>query len=218
MFILEWWNAMSFASQIFTCIAVPATLLLLIQTVMLFIGMGEDADGDGIGDGDVGDGDIDDPNEFPDTAADGTEGPDAGEIAGLDGLRIFTLRGIIAFFVVFGWVGAAMDGAGAPIYATVPVAAVSGFAIMLLLAILFKAVLGLRSDGNADNRNAIGQAGKVQLTVPAARTGEGKVHIMLQGQYVERDAVTDEDAPIPTGHEVVVVGLSGQTTLVVRHK
>jgi membrane protein implicated in regulation of membrane protease activity len=41
---------------------------------------------------------------------------------------------------------------------------------------------------------------------------------MLQGSYVERDAVTDSDEEIPTGSEIVVVGLSGQTDLVVRKK
>ena len=76
----------------------------------------------------------------------------------------------------------------------------------------------LRNDGNTDNRNAVGTAGKVQLTIPPARTGEGKVHVMLQGSYVERSAVTDDEEAIPTGSEVVVVGVSGQTDLVVKRK
>ena len=41
---------------------------------------------------------------------------------------------------------------------------------------------------------------------------------MLQGTYVEREAVTDEDAPLPYGTEVVVIGLSGESTLVVARK
>ena len=56
------------------------------------------------------------------------------------------------------------------------------------------------------------------LTVPASRSGEGKVNVLLQGSYVEREAVTDEDTPLPTGAEVIVVGVSGQTTLVVKRK
>ena len=68
------------------------------------------------------------------------------------------------------------------------------------------------------NRNAIGKSGRVYLTIPASHNGEGKVNVLLQGSYVEREAVTDEEAPIPTGAEVVVVGVSGQTTLVVKRK
>ena len=92
------------------------------------------------------------------------------------------------------------------------------FMVLLMLAVLLRAVMRLKSDGNTDNRNAIGTSGRVQLTIPAYRTGEGKVHLMLQGAYVERDAVTDDPEPINTGSEIVVIGVSGQTTLVVRRK
>lgn len=201
--MIEWWNALTLAAQVFYCIAIPSTLVLLIQTVMMFIGLGEDADG------------IDDIDIDADTDVDAD---DISDLDGLDGLRIFTVRGIIAFFVVFGWVGVAMLGAGVQLYITVPVAVICGFAMMVVIAYLFRAVMKLRSDGNTDNRNALGTAGKVHLTIPASRSGEGKVHIMLQGSYVERNAVTDSDEPIPTGCEVVVVGVSGQTDLVVKKK
>ena len=41
---------------------------------------------------------------------------------------------------------------------------------------------------------------------------------MLQGSYVERNAVTDDAEAIPTGAEIVVIGLSGQVDLIVRRK
>lgn len=218
MFIIDWWNSLSIASQVFACVAIPATLVLLIQTIMLFIGIGEDADGVD----DIGETAVDDIPDADVPDVDGTFGEElpteAHDLSGLEGLRIFTVRGIIAFFVVFGWVGMALDGAGVPLLITLPIALVCGFAMMFTLALLFRAILKLRSDGNTDNRNAIGTAGKVHLTIPPSRTGEGKVHIMLQGAYVERGAVTDETEPIPTGCEIVVIGVSGQTDLVVRRK
>jgi hypothetical protein len=112
----------------------------------------------------------------------------------------------------------AMDSAGIALWATLPVAVVCGFAMMFVLALLMRAVMKLRGSGNADNRNAIGVSGKVYLTVPPSRTASGKVHLMLQGTLVERDAVTDSTEAIPTGSEVLVIGLSGQTDLVVRKK
>lgn len=217
MFIIEWWNSLTVATQVFYCIAIPATLVLLIQTVLMLIGIGDDADG--FDDADL-DGVLDDMNASD--AGDGIFGDDGisdvADAAGFDGLRVFTLRGLVAFFVVFGWVGVAMQGADVSLWITVPVAAVCGFAMMVALAFLIRAVLKLRSDGNTDNRNAVGTAGKVHLTVPPSRSGEGKVHVMLQGSYVERSAVTDSDEAIPTGSEVVVVGVSGQTDLVVKRK
>ena len=210
MAIIEWWNSLSLVAQIFYCIAVPSTLVLLIQTILMFIGMGEEADADGA-DTDVSE-DVDvDGNE--DVGFDEDLDPN-----GLDGLRIFTVRGVIAFLVIFGWVGALLESMNVALWINIPVSSVCGFAIMVLLAFIFKAIMNLRSDGTIDIRNAVGTAGKVHLTIPPARMGEGKVHILLQGSYVERDAVTDEPDPIPTGSEVVVVRVSGETTLVVRKK
>mgnify|MGYP006316110631 CR=1 FL=1 len=199
---------MSLAAQIFSCVAIPSTLLLVIQTVMMFFGFGDNSDAPEV------------PEDTPDI--DGVFGEDidseVDDPSGTGGLRVFTVRGIIAFFVVFGWVGVAMESGGSPLYLTIPVATVSGIAIMLSLAFLFRAVMRLRNDGNTDNRNAIGVSGKVQLTIPPSRSGEGKVFVMLQGSYVERGAVTDETEAIPTGAEIVVVGVSGMTELVVRRK
>lgn len=214
--MIDWWNSLDLAVQIFYCIAIPSTLILVIQTVLLFLGIGDDADNlDGIGDADVPD--------APDLVeGDGIFGEDAvtedPDIPGFDGLRILTFRGVIAFLVVFGWVGVAMGATGAALWLTVPIALLCGLAMMVTLALLLRAVMRLRSDGNVDNRNAIGTSGRVQLTIPPRRSGEGKVHLMLQGAYVERDAVTDEEEPIPTGSEIVIVGVSGQTALVVKRK
>ena len=33
--MFEWWNSLGLAVQVFYCVAVPSTLLLVIQTVML---------------------------------------------------------------------------------------------------------------------------------------------------------------------------------------
>ncbi len=210
MAIIEWWNSLSLVAQIFYCIAVPSTLVLLVQTILMFIGMGEDADADGA-DTDVSD----------DADVDGSE--DGGfdedlDPNGFDGLRIFTVRGVIAFLVIFGWMGALLESMNVALWINIPISSVCGFAMMVALAFIFKAIMQLRSDGTIDIRNAVGTAGKVHLTIPPARMGEGKVHILLQGSYVERDAVTDEPDPIPTGSEVVVVRVSGETTLVVRKK
>ncbi len=216
MFV-EWWNMLDAAAQVFYCIAIPATLVLLVQTVLIFIGFGDSGDGiddvgledamDGISDASAGDGIF---------GEDGTVELD--DSSAFDGLRVFTVRGIVAFFVVFGWVGVAMRSAGVGLLITIPAAFLCGAAAMVGIAYLLRAVLKLRSDGTTDNRNAVGAHCKVHLTVPPKRSGAGKVHVMLQGAYVERDAVTDDGEPIPTGSEAVVVGISGQTDLVIAKK
>ncbi len=212
MFFIEWWNSLGIASQVFACIALPTTLVLFIQTVMMLIGFASDSDG-----GDVPDGDSSDIEPSDGVFGDG-DLPDADDISGFDGLRIFTVRGIIAFFTVFGWVGVVCDNSGLHLALTILIATVCGFAMMTLLGFLVKWTMKLKNDGTTDNKNALGVSGRVQLVIPAERQGMGKVHIMLQGVYSERDAVTDEEKPIPTGSEIVVIGLSGKTTLVVKRK
>lgn len=201
-----WWNSLSVAAQIFACIAIPTTLLLIVQTVLMLIGIGLDSVGE---DGALfGDADVDTDADF-----DGDV-----DVTGMDALRLFTVRGIIAFLVVFGWVGYGMEISGVKLWITILVSTVCGFMMMTVLAFFVRTVMKLKNDGNLDNRNALGVSGKVYLTVPANRKGEGKVNVMLQGSFVERDAVTDENEDIPTGCEVVVTGVSGQTTLVVNRK
>ena len=208
--MIVWWNSLTLALQIFYCIAIPASLVLVVQTVLMFFGFGEDADADA--DVEVSDG-VPEDGIFGENSVTETESD-----FDVEGLRIFTLRGIVAFFVVFGWIGVVMLSAEIPLVIALIVATLGGFAMMLLLAFLTKMMMKLRNNGNIDIRNAIGTAGRVYLTVPPARSGEGKVQLVLQGSLVERAAVTDEETEIPTGSEVVVVSISAGTDLVVRRK
>lgn len=212
--MIEWWNSLSIISQVFYCIAIPSTLVLLIQTILLFLGLDDDGADDLSGGGDIEvSADVDGDGIFD---VDGTEVSE--DISGLADLKIFTLRGIIAFFVVFGWVGVSMDSMNISYYVTIPVSVACGVLMMVAIAFLMRAVMRLRNDGNIENRNAVGKSGTVYLTIPASRGGEGKVQVMIQGSYVERNAVTDEAEPIPTGSEIVVIGVSGNSNLVVKRK
>ena len=211
MFIINWWNSLDLAAQIFYCIAIPASVILIIQTILTFVGIGDGAEADA-------DADIPDDADMPDGVFGNDTVTEAHDFVGLEGLRILTLRGIIAFFVVFGWVGVVMNAFAIKLYITIPVAFVCGVAMMLLLAIIFRYLMKLRNNGNINNKNAIGVSGKVYLTITPSRQGQGKVQIIVQGAFIEREAVTDDVSAIPTGSEVVVVGVSGQTDLIVKRK
>lgn len=238
-----WWASLTWLEKIFAYVAFPATLLLLLQTLMLLFGLGNDSDGDadadvgldgdgvpdldldgdGIPDLDLdGDGipdvDLDGDGVPDDVDADGDGIPDGGHSGLFAGLKLFTLRGIVAFLAVCGWGGLWLLRMGMhPIFA-VFLAIAMGFWAMLLMALFLRVALKLQDDGTLDFRNALGTAGTVYLTIPARRAGEGKVHVVVQDQLRELEAVTDEETSIPTGSEIVVVGLSGGNTLVVCRK
>ena len=40
----EWWESLTLLGQVLACIAVPSTLIMLIQLVMMLTGMGDDGD------------------------------------------------------------------------------------------------------------------------------------------------------------------------------
>ena len=201
--LTQWFSELGLFGQICLCFATPATILLLAEIILSLIGL---SDG-GVDLPDVDSGDLDLPADM-DNAMPGV----------LDGFHILTMRTIVSFFVAFGWMGVSLSSTEMKPFACMLLSVLFGLLVMLLVALMMYGIYRLQSDGTADNRNALGAAGTVYLAIPAHRGGRGKVNMMLQGAYVERDAVTDEDAALPYGTEVVVVGLSGENTLVVSKK
>ena len=245
--MLLWLESLTVLERIFLYIAVPATLILLIQTVLLLVGLGgqeadgADLDGDGIpddasldldGDG-VPDGlslDLDgdgipddvsldlDGDGVPDHLELHTDAPDGAEAhaPGLfTGLNVFTVRGFVTFFTLFGWSGLLFSTLGLHPLLSLFLAVQIGVIGMVLVAVILREALRLQSDGTLDIRNALGRTGSVYLTVPALRAAPGKVNVVVQDQLREFEAVTDEASPIPTGAGIVVTGITGGDTLVV---
>ena len=229
-----WWETLPLFEQICLYIAVPATLILLIQLVMLLAGLGgggdagtDGADADG-GDWDAGlDGDLDaggadlDGNGLPDSvdmddlhdgAGDGSAEVHQGIFSGLN---ILTVRGVVAFLTLFGWSGLWLSQLGLHPLLAAFLAIQIGVIGMVGVALILRSALRLQYDGTLDLRNAVGLAGTVYLTVPARRGGCGKVNVLVQEQLREFEAVTEEAEPIPTGEKVLVTGLAGEDTLLV---
>jgi len=208
--MLEWFNSLGLMGQIFLCIALPASVILVIQIILSLIGLGHD-----------GDADMDAPDDngidgvFGEDAPDDAPDVSAGDTADL---QVFSLRSIIAFFVTFGWMGVSLCKTELHPALIMAIALGCGVVVMLLVAVMMRAIWRLQSDGTSDIRDAVGMTASVYLTVPAGRTGKGKVNVMLSGSLAEREAVTDDEESIPFGTEVTVVGITGGTTLLVTRK
>lgn len=208
-----WWIALGTVGQVFACIAIPATVMLIIQMILTLIGMGGDdmdadvdtdgADGiDGI-DTDIDDGGVPDDADFD--IADG-------------GLRVFTLRGLIAFFSVTGWVGTVCCEFELNLPVTILISVSSGLLAMFAIASIMKWLLRLQYDGTEDIKDALGVSGTVYMRIPPARSGKGKVNVIVQGKLCEKEAVTDDETVINRDEEITVIGISGGETLIVRRK
>lgn len=215
---LEGLSALEYAALL---VAVPATLVMLIQTILLLFGIHNESDADGgFDDGDMDlDGDLDagGDGEIDDGVVEADEGEDGGPGL-LAGLRVLTLRGVVAFLAIFGWGTLWLLRIGLHPVIALFFGVAMGIWAMILVAVLLRLALQLQEDGTVDIRNTLGLSGTVYLTVPAARQGEGKVHLVVQSQLREFQAVTDEPQSIPTGTQIRVMGVSDRDTLVIEPK
>ena len=162
------------------CVAVPATVIMILQTVMIFIGMAGHSDVDIQGDNGI-------------DGVFGNDSPDTPDVhLGDPGLRIFTVRGMVAFFAVGGWAGLFIAGSLA----------------LLMVAWFFKWAASLNENGTLQMESAVGKVGEVYITVPPEMSGTGKVNVIIQGRMTEAEAMTDCDRPLKYGEPVEVVGMA----------
>lgn len=181
---------MPVAMRILWGIAIVSTLIFIIQSILTFIGADADTDFD------------------TDLPADGD--------AGGDGMNLYTFRNLIHFLLGFGWTSVLLYGSVTSKFLLFLLAAVVGALFVLLTMLLFKWLGSMQQSGTIQLRkSAAGCRGKVYLTVPAARSGVGKVQISINSSVREYDAMTDETAPLATGTPICVVAVLDDSTLLV---
>ncbi len=200
--MVEWWNGLDEVLKILYCIALPATLILVIQTILSLAGGFEG--GAGVDFSDTSGIDFDGGSDLADLsdASDLSGGDffgDGGNPADFSIMSMFTLQGIVTFLTVMGWTSIAAISAGTPTGISIAVGMGLGFVSMFAVARLIHISSKLTENGTLNLRNAIGETGKVYIPIPANGEGEGKVNLYLQGRYAECDAATFGTERIPTG-------------------
>lgn len=128
------------------------------------------------------------------------------------GLDLLTVRAFSAGTAGFGIGGLAGLAMGLPAFFAILPGAVAGIASAAATAWLTRAMLNLEDSGSLRLHGAIGQAGRVHLSVPGSLGGAGRVQFELQGRTLEFKAVTLH-GPLPTGTQVTIVGLIDSDTV-----
>lgn len=129
--------------------------------------------------------------------------------------QFFTIKNMIAFFTMFGWVGIASHYGGMGKTATVLLAFAAGTTIVILTVIILKNMGRLKHSGTMEISNAINLTGTTYLFIPAKRGGTGKVHIKVQGSLRELPAMTDDETEIATGKLIRVKNIINDSILLV---
>ncbi len=186
--MFDWWYSLSIIQQIFLCIAIPSTLILLIQTVLVLFGLGDnDADAD-----------ID-----ADTDLDN------------DGLALFSIRGIMSMLAVMGWSAVALLETSLYEAISIIISTVLGLATLFAIAYIMKLVSKLQASGNIDMGSAVNKVGEVYIPIPPNASGSGKINLTVQEKYCEFNAITTYSETLKTGAYVRVVAVNEAGMLVV---
>ena len=191
--MIELFNSLEPLQKFFWTIACCASLVFIIQTIMTFIGLGTDADVDaGPMDGSV----------------------DSMEDGALSG--VFSFRNLINFLLGYGWAGVLLFDDIEKRWLLQLLAIAVGLLFVLAFVFMFRQVMKLSRDGSVKMSETVGLKADVYLRIPAARSGRGKVQLSVKGSVHEIDAVTDNDAEIPTGGQVEIVEVIGDDLLLVK--
>lgn len=198
--MFEWLHSLDVFSQIYFWIAAVASILLVLQIILMLFSFAGGADAGGV--------DID---------GDGI--PDGAFDAGT-GISIFTLKGLTAFFTLGGWVGllCSLNFPEEYTWLSVIPAFLCGSAAMVGIAFAMRAMYQLQTSGNLQKENVVGKTATVYVSVLPARTGRGKITLTAQGQFMELDAVTDETEKLCVDEKVVIEEFSDGTAVVKRIK
>lgn len=208
----EWWDAFSSFEKVFWYIAIPFSVILFIQMILTFAGMGgSDADVGGGSDVSDFDGDVD-----ADMDAAGDYDSMDDNIDATPPFHFFTIRNFVAFFTLFGWAGIAAIENGIGKTWTIAIAIGAGMIAMLAVSGLFY-FMGKLVDGGGTLKisNALNKVGDVYIPIKANAGSIGKVQITVQGSLREMQAITKGDADLKTGTVVKVTGIASNNILIV---
>ena len=188
----EWWTSLDLFMKILWCIAIASSLIFIIETVLTFIGADVEMDMDT--DFDIADG--------------GFEGDPS--------MNLYTFRNLVNFLLGMSWTAILLNEQIKSKAMLMLIAFAVGAAIVFAVMMMFKGLSKMQQSGNINVfESAVGCSGKVYLTVPGERKGQGKVQININNSVREYDALTDSEDDLKTGTSIKVTEVLDASTLLV---
>lgn len=186
--MFDYFDAMDVLLRTFWYVAIPTSVIFVIQTVLSFIG----AD-----------------------AADGLEADFDGDFAGGDApFQLFSLRNLINFLLGFSWTGISFYELIENQWALLGLSLAIGALFVYLFFIIIQQVQKLAEDNSFRFERTLNKTGEVYLTIPGQLAGKGKISLSVRGSVHELDAITAGDS-IAVGALVRVVKIESDNLLLV---
>lgn len=161
----EFFEGMDPLLRTFWYIALPSSLVFIIQSVMTFLGT--DA-GDGV------------EADF-DSDLDGAEAP----------FQLYSLRNLINFLLGFSWSGISFYEHISSTALLIGLSAAVGALFVVLFFLIIRQMLKLSEDNSFRMEECVGKTAEVYSRIPGKKSGKGKVTLSVRGSARELDAVTD---------------------------
>lgn len=169
-------------------IALPTSIVFILQTIMTFVGMdatdGLDADFDG----------------------------DTGHMSGP--MQLFSFRNLINFLLGFGWGGIAFYSTISNHFLLGVVAVFVGLVFLFLFFMIINQIKKLEENNTFKLEMAVNKTGNVYLTIPENATGQGIVQVSVHGSVKELNAITRGEK-LESGAMIRVIKLESDNLLLV---
>jgi hypothetical protein len=180
----EWWSSLIGVQQLLWGLAIPFTILFVLQMGAALFGLSDHGDSDGAG----------------------------GDMSGasLSIFDYFTLRSAVVFFLGFSWGGLACIDSGISVFWGVLI----GLIMVALNLLLLRGLASFNESGNLNLENAVGTNAVVSIRIPEKLSGCGKVNISFQRRLEELEAMTEGKEEIPRGKMVKVVRIFNNQLIV----
>lgn len=184
---MEFFESLDPLLRAFWFVALPTSLIFIIQTIMTFLG----AD-----------------------ASDGIE-PDFDSLHGTDApFQLFSLRNLINFLLGFSWTGISFYTTVSNPIVLVAIAVAVGSLFVYLFFLIIRQIQKLAEDNSFKISNTLNKTADVYLTIPENKNGKGKIMISVNGAFHELEAMT-ESGRIESGAVVKVVRIENNNILIV---
>ncbi len=184
--MMDYLNALEPLLKTLWYIAIPTSIIFIIQSIMTFIG-----------------GDASDGTEFDNT-----------DLHDDQSGHIFSLRNLINFLLGFSWAGIGFYNTIENKFLLLFIALNVGFVFVVMFFYVIKQLLRLNEDNTFNIKNILSKTADVYLTIPAKSQGKGKIHISVNGSLHELDAISASDK-IETGAVVKIIDITADSLVVV---
>ncbi|RZL41153.1 MAG: serine protease [Pedobacter sp.] len=172
----------------FWFVAIPTSLIFIIQTILTFLGI---------------------------DSSDGIDADFDGDLSGADApFQLFSLRNLINFLLGFSWTGISFYTSISNSILLFALSFVVGVLFIYFFFIIIRQVQKLAEDNSFKITNTLNKTAEVYLTIPENKKGKGKIMISINGAFHELEAMTEQDK-IPSGTFVKIVKIENNNVLIV---